>query len=288
VTWKYLPDVPRDTPNVWRGCDGFHADRYGVMRTGFMAASYSDYGSNNPWFGKAYRTAAGTLGIIVIAPYNGSGSGVCSVYDGSWNDRAGTASSKTIYVAEGVSQFGNLTYLACGGAGMFSRDATGSSNFAAVASSPAATVLLLTPRNIMVALNCITIASAGSDLVSTSDANDPTNWSTGESDTRNLRQTPGVLTAGVVFGNDVIAFKKRGVYRGQYIGGALKWDWNLVPGGENYGAWGPGAAISAAGKVYFYGDNGFHSFDGSSFQKLDLGIASTILHDDRGPVNRVR
>ena len=65
--WRYLPDLPPDTPETWRVCDGFHPDRNGIYRTGFMAASYSDYGAENTAvFGKAYRTAAGAIGIAVV------------------------------------------------------------------------------------------------------------------------------------------------------------------------------------------------------------------------------
>lgn len=285
MTWKYLPDVPRDTPNVWRGCDGFHADRSGVMRTGFMATSYSDYGSSAGVCGKAYRTAAGALGIVVMCPFvaGGPAAGHGYVWNGStWNDRFNSTSNR-VCGSEGIAQFGNITYAACANQGIYSRDATGTSNFASVAGSPTCSILLLTPQNIMVALDAIQAVSsggsygAGADAWYASDVGDPTNWATGEYATNNLRQTPGPITAGVVFGNDVIVFKRKGIYRGTYIGGQYKWAWGLIPGGEALGAWGPGSAIAAAGRVYFYGDDGLYSFDGASFRKLDLGIWSTIL-----------
>jgi hypothetical protein len=268
-----LPDLPPDTPETWRVCDGFHADKYGVYRTGWMAASYSDYGSQAANSGLAYRTAAGMLGIVVLSPVIASFKAY--VYDGStWNDRAGGVGF--LRSAQSIAQYGNITLVASVGAGgVYSRDATGSSNFASVAGSPPSSVLLVTPQNIVVALYATDGANIGTDGWATSDAGDYTNWATGQAASGNLRQTSGPLTAGVVLGNDVIAFKRHGVYRGQYVGlASLKWKWDLID--PALGAWGAGCAVSAAGRVYFYGDDGFYSYDGASFQKLDAGISSTI------------
>mgnify|MGYP000692801413 CR=1 FL=1 len=273
MTWRYLPDLPADSPNTWRVCDGWFPDRNGIYRTGFLAASYSDYGAGAGYTaGKAYRTAAGTLGIVLLG-YNGA-SNSAMVYNGTWNDRVG-ALTQLYSTPAGIAQVGNITLVAMHASGIASRDASGTSNFASISGAPTCSVLLVTPLNIVVALNALSSQNhAGSDAWYASDAGDYTNWSTGEYVTGNLRQTPGVLTAGVVFGNDVIAFKRRGVYRGSYVGGYEKWIWRLLT--PSLGAWGPGCAVSAADKVYFYGDDGFYSYDGANFQKLDIGIAYTI------------
>jgi hypothetical protein len=284
--WKYLPDLPPDTPETWTVCDVFHPDRAGMYRTGYLSASYSNYGASIASAGKAYRTVDGTLGIVVCRPLTSTPtSGNWWVYNGSWNDRIGAATSR-ILSPEAIAQYGNITLLANGADGIYSRDASGTSNFAAVASSPDCTILLVTPLNIIVALNAIRPQAAGdsaaSDAWAASDVGDYTNWTTGEAASGNLRQTPGQLTAGVVFGNDVIAFKRRGIFRGQYIGGTVKWKWDLSD--ASLGAWGPGCAVNADGRIYFYGDDGFYSFDGSGFQKLDQGISVTIQNTIGDPV----
>jgi hypothetical protein len=290
MSWAYQPDLPQDTPNTWTVCDVFHPDRAGMYRTGYLSASYADYDSGGGFTastGKAYRTVTGELGIFV-SRHTSSGAPTAGhwwVYNGSWNNRIGGATSY-ISTPEAIAQYGNITLLANGPDAIYSRDATGTSNFAAVASSPDCTILLVTPLNIIVGLNAIRPYSGGdtsaSDAWAASDVGDYTNWTTGEAASGNLRQTSGQLTAGVVFGNDVIAFKRRGVYRGQYIGGTIKWKWDLID--ASLGAWGPGCAINADGRIYFYGDDGFYSFDGSGFQKLDQGISVTIQNTIGDPV----
>jgi uncharacterized membrane protein len=93
----------------------------------------------------------------------------------------------------------------------------------------------------------------------------------------NLRQLPGKITAGVTWGTDVIAFKNKGVFRGSYraVGDTI-WDWSLIPGGEKLGAWGPGCVVQTSNKVYFVGDQGFWSFDGTNFQPEDAGMWDTL------------
>ena len=269
--WRYLPDLPPDTPETWRVCDGFHPDRNGVYRTGFMAADttlWSGGALDAYMTGRAYQPAAGGTGIVMCRPHTGA-SQVWQVYSGSsWSDRTGTAGNA--FGPSAIAQYGNIT-LVGDGSGLRYRDATGTSNFATVSGGPVCNIVLVTPRNIVVAFY------GSSDAWYASDVGDYTNWATGEYATGNLRQTPGNVTAAAVFGNDVIALKDRGVYRGQYVGGQVKWAWDLVPGGEHYGAFGPECATNAAGALYFLGNEGFVCFDGSRFTRLDTGIWATLM-----------
>lgn len=60
-----------------------------------------------------------------------------------------------------------------------------------------------------------------------------TNWTpsvTTEAATGNLRSTPGRITAGRRFGNQLVAYKLRSMYLGTYIGQPTIWDWQLIPG----------------------------------------------------------
>lgn len=277
MTWAFLPDTPPETPNTWRVCDGFHPDANGCYRTGFMAGGWSDYGASVAAFGRAYRTAAGDLGVLVVRPTTNM-----YVWNGTtWNDRKGAVLPQS-YGPYATAQFGNIT-LTAGTSKIAARDATGASNFAEVSGAPNARLILVTPRNIVVAFNPIDRIAGGSpdDSWWTSDVGDYTNWTTGEAASGNLRQTPGPVTSAAVLGNDVIAFKARGVYRGQYVSGTVKWKWDLID--PALGAWGPGAAITVGGRVYFIGDDGVYSFDGSSFLRLDRGIGNTILQTIADP-----
>jgi hypothetical protein len=263
--------------NTWGALDGFHSDKNGIYRTGFMAATtgYDPSTSlDNYMTGRIYKTATGTSGPQLILSKPGN-TPVWNVFNGStWNDRAGTAGS--VFFPEGIQQWGNITLVADGVA-VRSRDATGTSNFATVAGSPAVNALFISPLNIVVGAYLDATEIAGSDAWYASDANDYTNWATGQAASGNLRQTPGVLRAGAVFGNDVLLFKDRGIMRGQYVGLAnAKWKWDLIPGSESYGAWGPGCVVAADGKIYFLGDSGLCAFDGVNVERLDTGIGATL------------
>jgi hypothetical protein len=276
MSWRYLPDLPNDVPDNWKVCDGFHADRNGIYRTGFMAAT-SGYDPStsldNYMTGRVYAPAGGSSGPQVILSKPGT-TPVWNINNGStWNDRAGTAGN--VFFPEGIRQWGNITLVADSVA-VRSRDATGTSNFATVAGSPAANALFITPLNILVAVT-LSATVSGSDAWNASDANDYTNWATGQAASGNLRQTPGILRAGVTYGNDVLLLKDRGIMRGTYVGLTnLKWQWSLVPGSEAYGAWGPGCAVAVDGGIYFVGDGGFCYFDGVKITELDAGIRSTL------------
>lgn len=266
--WRYAPDAATDTPNIWKVCDGWHPDRDGNYRTGWTSAAISAVAAVGAGItfqnGYCYKTAAGTQGAVLLNQVS-VGSQKAYVYNGTWNDRTGTFPNSA--ADSPVLQVGNITLIASGT--LIQRDASGTSNFANVASSPAAGAIAVNAQNITVALDTSSDAWANSDIAA------PTTWTGGESSSGNLRQVPGNNTAIVALGNDFIAFKERGVLRGSYIGGTTKFQWVLLD--ANKGAWGPFCAVEAAGKVYFIGRAGFYSFDGSTFQRIDGGIWSTLL-----------
>jgi hypothetical protein len=273
MSWRYAPDLPPDTPNTWTVCDGFHPDMHGVYRTGWLAGSAlatppTTAEARGYQLAFAYQTAAGSAQTVMAVRYtSGTPVGRVLVYNGSgWNARTGTADFPTFF-----AQLGNYT-LAVGGLtpGISYRDATGTSNFAS-ASGPTTVyrAICVTAQNIAV------VIGEGNDEWATSDVGDPTNFSTGEAASGNLRQASGVGTAIVAFGNDAIAFKSKGVFRGQYVGGAIKWAWTLVD--TEKGTWGENCAVYGDGKVYFIGNAGAYSYDGNTFERIDYGLWRVIL-----------
>lgn len=282
--WAYLPDVPPETPNTWTVCDGFHADKNGLYRTGQVATVYAATFTKIPTVGFCYRLATtNELGIALVTQNSSTPTDSrFNVYDessGTWNDRRGAVGISAVHTNRALAQFGNITLVAIGSSGIYSRDASGTSNLASVAGSPTCTVLLVTPRNIVVALNCLKPISTGSavggsDAWAASDVGDYTTWSGGVAESGNLRQTPGVLTSGSLLGNDVIAFKRKGVYRGSFVNGTtFKWQWDLIH--PTLGAWGPGCSVSTPIGVVFWGDDGLYVYDGQ-FRKLDNGVGITV------------
>lgn len=278
MSFSYLPDLPPETPDIWTVCDGFHPDIYGNYRTGWLAddvTALTTTGASAAFQnGFAYRTADGTPGLVLTyLSAIVAGTYKAYVWNGAWNDRnAGAAGGATCFL-----QVGNTTL--AGGAtvsasvryitGLVQRDASGTSNFAAVASSPNAGVLAVNALNIVMALDVL------SDAFAFSDTNAPTIWTGGESTSGNCRLTPGNFTAGLASGNDFICFKQRGVYRAQYVSGSQKWIFTLLDPAK--GAWGPGCAVNTDAGIVFCGKAGAYKFDGQGFERIDYGIWQTIL-----------
>lgn len=278
MSFSYQPDLPPETPDIWTVCDGFHPDVYGNYRTGRLPAVPASGGvaagvvggSVAFQYGLFYLTAGGAPGIVLIHnPTFAQNVGKVYVLDnlGVWTQRDGATNAVN---AKSAVQVGNTTLLGTLGNGIFQRDATGSSNFAAVASSPTnASILAVGALNIVLAL------SGNSDAYATSDTNAPTTWTGGESSSGNVRITPGAFTAGVALGNDFICFKNRGVYRAQYVGGTVKWQFSLID--PEKGAWGAGSAVLCDDRVIFIGNAGAWSFDGARFERLDNGVWRALI-----------
>lgn len=269
--WRFAPDLPPDTPEVWQTCDGFHPDVNGVYRTGWVHGSGTAVTANTDFVVGRYVYDAAAYFEERIAVTCGSSSGptAAQVFAGG-TDRSGASTPRPSY-NQGIAAYGNIVLISTALSGAIaSRTISAAANFADVASTPGADILLVNPLNIVIGLR----TDAGLDGWATSDVGDYTNWTTLEAASGNLRQTPGQITAGVILGNDVIAFKRHGVYRGTYVGGTLKWQWQLLH--AEYGAWGPGLAITAEDRVYFMGEQGLMVYDGAQFSKVDQGISYTL------------
>lgn len=269
MTWRFAPDLPPDTPEVWQTCDGFHPDQNGVYRTGWVRGTLTTITANSPIIcGRFVYDASGTEELITATSGAVTGSFAAQVFGGTTDRSGGTPRPKH---SAGIAAYGNIVLIStAASAKIASRTIGAAANFADIASSPGAEILLVNPQNIVIGLN----TNAGGDGWATSDVGDYTNWTTLEAASGNLRQTPGKITAGAILGNDVIAFKRRGVYRGRYVGGVVKWQWELLH--AELGAWGPECAVAAVESVYFIGDSGAFRFDGAQFQKIDDGISKTL------------
>jgi hypothetical protein len=261
--FAYAPDLPPETPNVWMVCDGFHPDIYGNYRTGYLPAAAISTAvgvASAGWhFGFAYQTVSGGGQVLLVRDDFGATN--WQVFDGSsWANRYPGAGGVTGVGRNHAAQVGNITLLG-GGNGMFSRDASTSNNFAAVAGSPACSAIAVNALNITLA------AGYNGATWYTSDTNAPTTWSGGEAASGFLYQTPGLFAGIGVIGNDFLLFKQQGVYRGTYVGGVIKWTWALVD--REKGSYGNESVCSANNRVYFAGPAGVYEYDGAQFTRLD-------------------
>lgn len=87
---------------------------------------------------------------------------------------------------------------------------------------------------------------------------------TTEAATGTLRSTPGPLTAGRRYGNQLVAYKLRSMYLGTYVGAGPIWDFQLIPG--EAGAMSQESVVSVGTpedpKHIFMGFDNFYMFSG--------------------------
>ena len=94
---------------------------------------------------------------------------------------------------------------------------------------------------------------------------DPEDWTTDiatQCAAGRLTATPGRIVRLIAFGDYVIAFKEKGVYRGTYVGAADNtWSWPLVS--AEIGLYSHDAVCEAEGVLYWLGKDGFYRWDGA-------------------------
>jgi hypothetical protein len=94
-----------------------------------------------------------------------------------------------------------------------------------------------------------------------------------------LVSTPGYLTAGGRLGQYAVAYKSRAIYLGQYVAGAVVWDWELFPSG-NAGCVGKGAWCDIDGRHFIVGEDNFWIFDGASISPVADGVVREWFSTD--------
>ena len=85
-----------------------------------------------------------------------------------------------------------------------------------------------------------------------------------------LVETPGAITALKRLGNDIVAYKGRSIYVGQYVGSPEAWQWRCVP--QDIGCLSNDAVINAGTSHYFIGDDDVYVFDGTRPYGIGEGI----------------
>lgn len=163
----------------------------------------------------AASTTTGTVGYLI-------GQKIWQVPDdatgGVLTDRT---NSRTIGSRPHMTQFGNATICAMGNS-TNTIVATGG-NFSDLAGAPDAEIALVVAGAVLL-LN----TDASPDGWAASDVADHTNWSTGESASGRLLQTAGPILAAVAFRDVAYVWKGNSIYRGRYVGGQVKWAWEVV------------------------------------------------------------
>ena len=87
----------------------------------------------------------------------------------------------------------------------------------------------------------------------------------------------GAVTAARRINDGIIAYKKRSMYYGQYVGGDIIWQWSQVA--TNIGCVGQDAVVNAGGMHYFVGADDLYSYDGSQPRSIGQVIKRWFFAD---------
>ena len=87
----------------------------------------------------------------------------------------------------------------------------------------------------------------------------------------------GAVTAARRINDGIIAYKKRSMYYGQYVGGDIIWQWSQIA--TNIGCVGQDAVVNAGGMHYFVGADDIYMFDGSQPRSIGQAIKRWFFAD---------
>lgn len=269
---KFLPDAPRDTPEVLTEVEAVptvrgYAGSPTVINGGYAALSAACNGAALIFkLDSSMRLFAGTQAKL----YEGSG--------GTWTDRSRAGSYTTGDVRWCFAQFGDTT-LAINKATVLQSSTTGA--FADVANAPKA-ACMETVGGFVVLANT---DDSGLSITGGPNAEQGNRWwcsqlfnATGtwapsaatQATTGLLVSSPGKIVALKRLGDQVVAYKQRAIHVGQYVGPPDVFDWQLVPG--EIGTWSNESVVSTGTSHLFIGYENVYRFDGSRPVPIGDGV----------------
>ena len=272
MTWQsvklvgFAPDAPEDTPGIFTYSDAIVPTSRGFSNSGYptpASSQLNDYANN----GAVVTKVDGTDRIFVgtsskIYEYDPAGLGTTT-------DRSGLAYSASNSVTWSFAQFGDVT-LAVNKNNTLQACTTG--NFAAVSGAPKATIVV-TPS-----LPQLQFAMCFNYDDGTNNYQDGVFWSAGSNyadwtpsiatGCGNVRVTDigGPFTAAIPFRDGVVAFKRRSMYLGRYVGPPAIWEFERIS--ADVGCIGKVAVVEANDALYFIDEHGFWRYDGSYPQQV--------------------
>jgi hypothetical protein len=183
--------------------------------------------------------------------------------------------------------FGNAV-LSCNGADGAGIVASTGGTFYAISGSPSAAIIESVGLQVL-AFDCREGTDHLPDQWWASALGDYTNWTpniTTQAANGRFLDSPGGVTAAKRISGGIIAYKKRSMYYGQYVGGDVIWQWSQVA--TNIGCIGVDAVCNAGGAHYFVGADDIYTYDGSSPRSIGMGIKRWFFADaDPNHIHRV-
>lgn len=260
----YAPDIDPTTPGVITACDMLEPTVRGMR--GAPAAVATEYSA----------LAAECRGSALIKKLDGTkrlfAGTQTKIYEGvsgTWTDRTSMTLVGSSESRWEFRQFGDVT-IAQNGVDEPLESTAGA--FATITTIPIAK-LIETASGFLVCANIADASYAFSDGWWCSALYDYTNFTPSiatQSAQGRLYDTPGPINALKALGGDLVAFKDRSMYLGQYVGPDVIWSWQLVPGAV--GAYSQGSVVSDGSALYWWSGEDFYRFDGSRPQPIGSAI----------------
>lgn len=183
--------------------------------------------------------------------------------------------------------FGNAV-LSCNGADGAGIVASTGGMFTGISGSPSAAIIESVGLQVL-AFDCDDGTDHHPDQWWASALGNYTDWTpniTTQAANGRFLDSPGGVTAAKRISGGIIAYKKRAMYYGQYVGGDVIWQWSQVA--TNVGCIGVDAVCNASGIHYFVGADDIYTFDGSAPRSIGMGIKRWFFADaDPDHIHRV-
>lgn len=262
----FVPDADPTVPGVITDCDGLIP-----FEAGFKGAPSNLVVSDA--LDAACRGAAsvsnlsGTRRLIA-----GTAAGLYELSTSSWTDQTGSAHTLGADDRWSFVQFGNSTLAATPTEPI--QRSTGAA-FADVSGAPQAKIIAAASGFVM-ALN----TSTSQDEWYCSAYLDDTNWTLALSNQcvkGRLVGGSGPITAGLRFGDGIVAYKAGAVFFGRYVGAPVVWDWTEAS--TDVGCVGQDAVVDTGKGHVFVGRDNVYLYDGTYPRPIGEGIRRWLFAD---------
>jgi hypothetical protein len=255
----FLPDADPALPGVLVSVTNLIPTQRGMAGAPSPIPAVADLPAlAGPSLGAA--TLSDTLGIV--RTFSGTTTALYELTSTTWTD----VSRASVYTGSVTSrwvfaQFGNVA-LASNGVDVI--QASTGADFADIATAPKAKIIVSAKDFVLAFDTTDGTFGAQSDRWWCSAFQDYSDWTpsiTTQATTGRLVGIPGGIIAAAMLGTYVVAYKKNGVYVGQYVGAPAVWQWDTIPG--EFGCIGQGAVADLGGMHFVVGPDNFWLFDGT-------------------------
>lgn len=262
------PDADPNTPGILTACSNVIPFEHGMKGAPSAVAT------------AAAALAAECRGAVVATKLDGTrrvfAGTQTKLYELSgtaWTDRSAGGLSYTGSVESRWSfcQFGDTT-VATNLVDAMQSSSSGA--FAAISGAPKAKIVVSASNNFVLAFHTSDATYGVSpDRWWCCAQNDQTDWTPNvatQANTGQIVATEGPIMAALALGDQVIAYKKRGIFAGVYAGAPVVWQWNIAS--SDVGVVGQEAVCSIGGSIHFVvAEDGFWLFDGVRPTPLGVG-----------------